>query len=268
MTKERWKQIEHLFLEAVELDPHSRIRFLDEHCNGDPDLRRSVEEMLASDGDGQDLDQAVSRASRMSDAAWNQGLRIGAYEIVREIGRGGMGTVYQAIRKDGGFEQAVAIKLMRGGLDTGDFARRFRNERRILARLDHPNIARLLDGGTSPDGDPYIVMELVEGEAISVYCEKNHVSLEQRLTLFLSVCDAVRYAHQSLVVHRDLKPSNILVTNDGIVKLLDFGISKLLDPDSEDGTNPRTKTEFRMLTPEYASPEHIRGEDVTTLADV
>src|SRR5262249_19941660 len=189
--------------------------------------------------------------------------RIGAYQIVEEIGHGGMGEVYRAVRADGQYTKEVAIKLVRSGFESGSLAERFRNERQILASLDHPNIARLLDGGTTKDAVPYLVMELITGVPIDQYCDDHSLSVSDRLELFRQVCAAVQYAHQRLVIHRDIKPSNILVTHDGVPKLLDFGVAKLLDPSVNTGT-----TIVRAMTPEYASPEQIRGEHITTGSDV
>jgi serine/threonine protein kinase len=194
------------------------------------------------------------------------GRHFGSYEIIREIGRGGLGAVYLAVRSDGEYRKEVALKLIRRGLDTDDILRRFRNERQILAQLDHPNIARLIDGGTTDDGLPFFVMEYVKGEPISTFCESHQLDTNQRLELFRKVCGAVTYAHQNLVIHRDLKPSNILVTDDGDPKLLDFGIAKLLTAESE--TFTQTAPALRAMTPEYASPEQVRGERITTASDV
>lgn len=207
-----------------------------------------------------DAASATSAASRVE--------RVGPYRIVRELGSGGMGTVFLAVRDDGQFEQRVALKVIRHALaHTPGLVARFLEERRILAVLEHPGIARLLDGGVTEDGAPWFAMEYVDGEPLDQYCDARALSVEQRLTLFASVCTAVQYAHQHLVVHRDLKPSNVLVTSDGAVKLLDFGIAKLLDPlDALDADAPRT--EWQAMTPEYAAPEQVRGGPVTTQTDV
>ncbi|MGZ5004605.1 MAG: protein kinase domain-containing protein [Chthoniobacterales bacterium] len=194
------------------------------------------------------------------------GRQFGSYQIMREIGRGGLGAVYLAARADDEYRKQVAIKLVRRGLDTEDILRRFRNERQILAQLDHPNIARLIDGGTTDDGLPYFVMEYVNGQPINGYCDANALSTTERLTLFRKVCSAVTYAHQNLVIHRDLKPSNILVTQDGEPKLLDFGIAKLLSAGDELFT--QTIPALRVMTPEYASPEQIKGDKIMTTSDV
>ena len=191
------------------------------------------------------------------------GRRIGVYQIEAEIGHGGMGEVYRAVRADGQYKKEVAIKLVRGGYDTTAVLERFLHERQILASLDHPNIARLYDGGTTQEGLPFLVMELIEGTPIDQYCEEHELAVNERLKLFRQICAAVQFAHQRLVIHRDIKPSNILVTADGIPKLLDFGIAKILDPAAKAET-----TILRPMTPEYASPEQVRGETITTATDV
>jgi serine/threonine protein kinase len=196
------------------------------------------------------------------------GARIGAYKIVREIGRGGMGAVYLAVRADSEYQKRVAIKLVKRGMDTDFILRRFRNERQILASLDHPNIARLLDGGTTADGLPYFVMEYIEGQPLYRYCDGEKLTIHERLRLFTNICNAVAYAHQNLVVHRDIKPSNILICSDGTPKLLDFGIAKLLNPELTPDTITPTATAMRLMTPEYASPEQVRGEPATPASDI
>ena len=194
--------------------------------------------------------------------------RIGVYRIVREIGRGGMSVVYLGERDDGAFEQRVAVKLIKPGTDTEDVLRRFEQERQILASLNHPAIARLYDGGSTERGHPYFIMELVEGEPIDVYCRSRGLELEARLELFVTVCEAVQSAHDKSIVHRDLKPSNILVSDTGQVKLLDFGIAKALDREALPNSAPATRQAVRLLTPEFASPEQVRGEPVTAASDV
>ncbi len=194
------------------------------------------------------------------------GQMIGPYRIVAETGRGGMGAVYVAVRADDEYQRRVAIKLIKRGMDTDAIIQRFWRERQILANLDHPNIARLLDGGTLSDGRPYFVMEYIEGKRLDAYCEDRHLDVNGRCRLFLDVCGATAYAHRNLVVHRDLKPSNILVTAEGTVKLLDFGLAKLL---FEDGTaSVLTHAGINPMTPAYASPEQIRGAPVNTASDV
>ena len=276
MTPARWQQIKEVFDQALEHGPATRIVFLDQVCAGDPDLRREVDSLLdhfETDGPIDELAQGfVTPLVVGLHPEAVEGRGVGNYRVLRQIGQGGMGAVYLAERADGAFEQQVALKLMRRGMRTDELRMRFVHERRILARLTHPNIARLLDGGLTEDGQPYFAMEYVAGEPINRYCDARQLSIEARLRLFATVCRAVQYAHQSLVVHRDLKPSNILVTEgrDGTpqVKLLDFGIAKLLDREEEDTAVPHTRTGMRVMTPEYASPEQVRGEPVTTASDV
>src|SRR4051812_23094578 len=196
------------------------------------------------------------------------GRTIGSYLIIQQIGRGGMGTVYRAVRADGEFQIEVAIKFVSRGMDSGLVSERFRKERQILAKLEHPNIARLLDGGTTDHGLAYFVMEYVHGEPLTKYCDSHQLSVAERLRLFRRVCDAVSYAHENLVVHRDLKPDNILVTKDGVPKLLDFGIAKLLDASEREENDPGAMTMVRVGTPAYSSPEQIRGQSVGMGSDV
>lgn len=193
---------------------------------------------------------------------------VGPYRIEREIGRGGMGHVYLAVRNDQAYQKRVAIKILRRGSNARALEWRFKSERQILATLDHPNIARLLDGGTTEDGRPYFVMDYIEGERIDRYCDQQRLTIQERLMLFLQVCDAVQYAHRNLVVHRDIKPSNLLVTAEGVPKLLDFGIAKLLNPSSSLVGMEETVTGQHPMTPKYASPEQIRGQAITTASDV
>ena len=207
----------------------------------------------------------------MNPAAQNDridGLRIGPYRLVRELGRGGMGTVYLAVRSDDAFQKRVALKVLKRGMDTDAIVRRFRNERQILASLDHPYISGLLDGGTTPDNLPYFAMEFVEGQPIDEYCEARRLDTTARLEMFTKICAAVQYAHQNLIIHRDIKPANVLVTADGTPKLLDFGIAKLLNADRGGQTYAATAAGSPLMTPEYASPEQVRGEVVTTATDV
>lgn len=271
----RWQRLEALFYEALDLDPARRSEFLDRACAGDNDLRREVEKLLrASEETVGFLHQPVRDAAReiVSESGDASGLRIGAYRLIRTLGEGGMGRVYLAARADDQYRQNVAIKVMRSsvGRSPGMLVR-FRAERQILANLNHPNIARLLDGGLTPDGLPYLVIEYVDGAPLDDYCGRSNLSIEARLRLFRTICSAVEYAHGNLVVHRDIKPANILVTADGSPKLLDFGIAKLLDPgaDSVAGAEPAlTRSTERLMTPEYASPEQICGQAVTTATDV
>lgn len=271
-TAERWQEIKHILDNAIKRDAEGRIAYLCEACRGDEGLRAEVESLLAYEERAMNFieQSAVAVAGQVLEEAGAEviGQRIGAYRITGEIGRGGMGVVYLAVRADEQFEQRVAIKLIKRGMDTDSILRRFRNERQILANLDHPNIARLFDGGTTDDGLPYFVMEYVEGLPINAYAEAHNLDTVGRLKLFRIVCAAVQYAHQNLVIHRDLKPSNILVTADGIPKLLDFGIAKLLDEDSSTQMTEATATGLRFVTPEYASPEQVRGGSVNTVSDV
>ena len=254
--------------EALELDTDRQRQFLDHSCADDADLRAEIDMLLAHQVDtGSDvMEECAADAARLrldAAGATKIGTRIGAYKIVREIGHGGMGTVYLAERDDEHYHQQVAIKLINPGLGGDIIRRRFQNEMQILADLNHPNIARLFDGGEIASGVPYLVMEYVDGIPINVYCNEHNLSTEQRLKLFCTVCDAVQYAHQHLVIHRDIKPGNILVTEEGLPKLVDFGIAKLVDGTAEAGA-----TAMPIMTPEYASPEQVRGASVTTATDV
>lgn len=269
MQAERWKQIEDLFQSALDCAPEKRAALLDSACRADVKLRAEVESLLRWHEDGRPTQPALQDALRVMDdraAHLEEGRRIGPYRIIRELGRGGMGAVYLAARADDTFHKLVAAKLIRRGLDTDDILQRFRSERQILATLDHPNITRLLDAGSTDEGLPFLVMEYIEGEPIDRYCDARKLNITERLKLFQSVCAAVRYAHQNLVIHRDIKPGNVLVTREGVPRLLDFGIAKLLAPGSEPGE--ATLTTARRLTPEYASPEQLRGEAITTATDV
>jgi tetratricopeptide (TPR) repeat protein len=268
MTPERWRRIDSILQECLDLPPAARDIFLTSACAGDDDLRGEVEELLAAEEvTPQALASAIAEAAHSvsSPAAEAAGTRIGVYRIVREIGRGGMGVVYQAERDDDEFHKQVAIKKVLRGMDTDFVLGRFRHERQILAGLEHPYIARLIDGGSAADGRPYLVMELVEGEPLLDYASRRNLDLPARLDIFRKVCSAVEHAHRNLVVHRDLKPGNILVTADGSPKLLDFGIAKLVYP----GAAPLDATGFlRLMTPEYASPEQVLGAPITTATDV
>lgn len=269
MTPERWQQIRRVYEEAVSLAAPDRRPFLTRTCAGDGELLQEVESLLRyEDRAGsvflkQPAADLIGVAVAEARVPTRIGRRIGVYEILEQIGHGGMGEVYRAARVDGVYEKQVAVKFVRSGYDSGLVIDRFRHERQILATLDHRNIARLLDGGTTEEGIPYLVMELIEGLPIDEYCERHDLGISERLELFAQVCSAVQYAHQRLVVHRDLKPSNILVTAEGSPKLLDFGIAKILDPAAGAET-----TLIRPMTPEYASPEQIRGETITTASDV
>jgi serine/threonine protein kinase/tetratricopeptide (TPR) repeat protein len=264
MDKQRWTKIRSLFESALEYNADERDEYLRKACGDDDNLYEEVKSLLAADAAPHDLfgGKAIE-AVDLSDLSL-EGERVGAYQIRERIGIGGMGAVYIADRADGQFEQTVALKLIKRGMDTEAILRRFHDERQILARLDHPNIARLLDGGLTDDGLPYFTMEYVDGDPIDRYCDNNRLSINERLGLFLTAVAAVQYAHRNLVVHRDLKPSNILVATDGTVKLLDFGIAKMLDADDDE----LTRTGARLMTPAYASPEQMAGRPVTTATDV
>ncbi|HQQ76611.1 MAG TPA: protein kinase [Thermoanaerobaculia bacterium] len=266
MNAELFQKARKIFDEAVELPETERAEFLRRSC-GAPEVREEVEALLR-EAEGPAFTDGVREAiSGLQDEGPGAaaGRRAGPYELIREIGRGGMGSVYLARRADEAFHRDVAVKLVQAGLEAGPILARFRAERQILASLSHPNIATLLDGGTTDGGLPYFVMEYVDGLPIDVYCDRKGSPLDERLRLFLLVCDAVQYAHRNLVVHRDMKPSNILVTPDGVPKLLDFGLARLLTPE---GGDERTATEWHALTPAYASPEQVRGGPVSTLSDV
>ena len=269
MRSDQWPQIEEILQSVMEQPPADRAALVETACRDDAELRREVESLLAFHGDDSlTKDSAFGDAMRLLQRQYGgltEGHRIGVYRILREIGRGGMGNVYLAARADETFHKLVAIKIIRRELDSDDIVQRFQRERQILAMLDHPNIARLLDGGTTHDGLPYFVMEYIEGEPIDQYCDARNLAIADRLTLFQGVCSAVSYAHQRLIVHRDIKSANVLVTKEGVPRLLDFGIAKLFDPDV---LQQKTLTGFRALTPECASPEQMRGEPVTTASDI
>jgi serine/threonine-protein kinase len=260
MDPNTWERLEAIFFDALALDGEDRTAFLDRACNGDADLRAEVEAVLASHlaiAEGEPLE--IPPEGRV-------GTRVGAYRLEALVGRGGMGEVYRARRADGLYDQEVALKLVRSGLPPYEMVRRFRLERQILARLEHANVAALLDGGVTEDGQPYLVMQFVRGVPITEYADAHRLPIPDRLALFVTVCRAVQFAHANLVVHRDLKPSNILVTADGQVRLLDFGISKLVDPEGTGGVVPTES--LLLLTPEHAAPEQFLGLPITTATDV
>jgi non-specific serine/threonine protein kinase/serine/threonine-protein kinase len=273
MIREHWGSVKEKLQAALDLEPEKRRAYLDEAAGSDPELRRELESLLvAHEKAGTDfLNTPTAPATAMAETTKRSeifiGRRIGPFQIINQIGAGGMGEVYRAFRIDE-YEKEVAIKVVRAGQESGFSVSRFKNERQILARLDHPNIARLLDGGTTDDGLPYFVMDFIEGKPIDEYCVSHKLPTEDRLKLFSQVCSAVQYAHQRLIIHRDIKPSNIVVTSDGTPKLLDFGIAKILDPEAPAGQFERTLTIFRALTPGYASPEQVKGETITTASDV
>lgn len=274
MTPERWDRIKDVLGAALDLPPEDRTSFLDQQCVGDAQLRIEIELFLSSERDAgteflgeASLAEVAAVLLPAEENIWI-GRRVGAYQITRLIGAGGMGEVYRAFRADDQYRKEVALKVVRAGQDSGSVITRFRNERQILASLEHPNIARLLDGGTTDEGMPYFAMELIEGDPITEYCDRHKLSIPERLRLFAQVCGAVQYAHQHLIIHRDIKPGNILVTTEGTPKLLDFGIAKILTLDSASSFSDATLTSFLVLTPRYGSPEQIQGKPMTTASDV
>ncbi len=281
MTPERWRRVKHILNEALERGGVADSEFLCEACDDDAELRHQVEVLLTSDRDAGEFLAPIDLLTNLTGSEESQirltepplfseitaGRRIGPYEIVQEVGRGGMGAVYLAGRADGQFRRRVAIKFVKPGLGIRDSLWRFQNERQVLAQLDHANIARLLDGGTTEDDLPYLVMEYVEGVPIDSWCDVRRLSVADRLKLFRSVCAAVQYAHEKQILHRDIKPANILVTADGIPKLLDFGIAKVLDPELYSQTL-ETGAGLRPMTPDFASPEQARGQPLGPPSDI
>lgn len=271
----RWPELDAIFTASLDLVGTAREVFLDQACGGDAELRQEIDRLLAAaDVSGDFLENRDELIDRLKEARLDRtaaqpavGQRIGAYRLLEEIGRGGMGVVYLAERADGQFEHRVALKLLDRWASDAAGLRRFHLERQILARLQHPNIARLLDGGVTDDDRPYFVMDHIEGAPLDHYCDEHRLDLRRRLQLFQDVCAAVEFAHRNLIVHRDLKPSNILVTAEGTPKLLDFGVAKILEPGPAGDTTP-TLTGVLPMTPEYASPEQVRGQPLTTGSDV
>lgn len=260
-----WREAKQILFIALHRTPPERTAYLEQACKGDEDLRSFVDRLLQAEECACFLDYPVFRILESRDDGLSLGDRIGTYRLERLLGKGGMGTVYLATREDD-FTKFVALKVLKRGMDTEEIVRRFRRERQILADLNHPNIAQLFDGGTTIDGLPYLVMEFIDGEALDYYCRRKDFNVENRLQLFQTVCHAVHFAHQNLVAHRDLKPSNILVTAQGVPKLLDFGIAKLI------GSKVRLTTTLtdshRLMTPGFASPEQWRGDPVGLASDV
>ena len=271
MNTERWYRIEALFEQALRLPEVERSGFLDEVCSGDPELRHELTALIAGSPTwAASVRSAVIAEVRMlaSDVAAQVGRRIGAFRLIRLVGEGGMGAVYLGKRDDAQFTQRVAIKIVPRAFSSPSSIARFRDERQILAALEHPNIVRLLDGGSTDDGLPYLVMEYIEGLTITQYATRHQLSVRRRVELVRQVCTALQHAHRHLVVHRDIKPNNILVDVDGAPKILDFGIAKLLAPIAPFEREARTVTGAAMFTPEYASPEQARGDAVSTGSDV
>jgi serine/threonine protein kinase len=270
MKSDRWNLIEEIFQGALERPSDARMRYAEQACGNDKQLLGEVRSLLESDSDAETVLRAAIaedlRAMTKTSSLSEIGLRLGPYLLVRELDGGGMGVVYLAVRSDDHYFQIVAIKMIRKGLDSPDLVQRFRRERQILATLNHPNIGAILDGGETEDGRPFIVMEFVEGQPITLSSQGS--STRERIELFRSVCSAVHYAHQKLILHRDIKPSNVMVTPDGVVKLIDFGISKPMEPQLVLSEVTATEPSSRMMTPDYASPEQIQGKELTTATDI
>ncbi len=265
MHHETWQRLGSIFLDALERPAADRAAWLDEACRGDASLRAEIEAMLEAHGDGDsDRPECLLPSAEPAGAPLEVGTRLGPWRIDALVGRGGMGEVYRATRADDQFQQQVAIKVVRPERATPELVRRFLQERQIMARLEHPNIAALLDGGLAAGGQPYLVMQYVEGVSVTRYAVEHHLDLEACLRLFVTICDAVQFAHRHLIVHRDLKPSNVLVSGDGVPRLLDFGIAKLLDTSSAASTTG----DLLLLTPEHAAPEQFLGNAITTATDV
>ncbi len=273
MDAGRWERVKDVFSSALERDRAARQPFLDQACAGDPELRAEVQSLLDAHehtGDFIEVPAAQQTLGLEADpqpASWI-GRRVGSYRIVAEIGRGGMSEVFRGVRADDEYHKEVAVKVLRPGYDTRSLVERFKAEKRILASLDHPNIARILDGGSTDEGLPYLVMDYIKGRPIDEYCREQQLSLKERLKLFRSLCSAMQYVHQHLMVHGDLKCSNVLVTDEGFVRLLDFGVARLIHPVSSGDPADRDAPGPIALTPEYASPEQIRGGVVSTASDV
>lgn len=264
MTPEKWLKIKEIFNEAVEMETSKRASFVQSACQDDEEILSEVEKLLDEDTKDETLFDPFIESNPFLTKPDALGSVIGKYKVIKEIGEGGMGSVYLAEREELG--NKVALKIVKSGMNTADLLRRFKTEQQILANLEHPNIARLLDNGTTEDGLPYYVMEYVEGETLLKFADENQLSTKDRLQIFRKICSAVQFAHNRLVVHRDLKPNNILINKDLEPKLLDFGIAKVLSP--EQSKQKGTATLLGMMTPNYASPEQLRGETVTTASDI
>jgi eukaryotic-like serine/threonine-protein kinase len=272
MQTNRWSLIEDVFQGALERPFAERKQYLADACGDDPELLAEVESLLENDHDAESALRSLVAddltAMTKSSISADLGSQVGPYLLVRELDSGGMGVVYLAVRSDDHYFQIVAIKMIRKGLDSAELVQRFRVERQILATLNHPNIGAILDGGDTKEGRPFIVMEYVEGQPITLASEGRALSIRQRIELFRSLCSAVHYAHQKQIIHRDIKPSNVMVTPEGVVKLIDFGTSKPLEPQLVLKDDTPTETGFRMMTPDYASPEQLQGKQLTTATDV
>src|SRR5580658_8639011 len=272
MQNNRWSLIEEVFRGALERPLAERKQYLADACGNDPELLSEIESLLESDHDAEHALRSLvaddlTELTRSSVSA-DLGSQVGPYLLVRELDSGGMGVVYLAVRSDDHYFQIVAIKMIRKGLESAELVQRFRVERQILATLNHPNIGAILDGGETKDGRPFMVMEYVEGQPITLASQGRTLSIRQRIELFRSLCSAVHYAHQKLIIHRDIKPSNVMVTPEGVVKLIDFGTSKPLEPQLVLKDDTPTLSGFRMMTPDYASPEQLQGKQLTTATDV
>ncbi|MEM7587427.1 MAG: serine/threonine-protein kinase, partial [Acidobacteriota bacterium] len=270
-SAQQWRRLEELFHAALELDIPARAAFLEKECGDSPELRAELERLLDSSQDDTTLEGMVAGAAAATSFSldpFQAGDTLGSYRLLEVLGQGGLSTVYLAERADDQYLAQAALKIVSRGMDSKDLRDRLCQERQILASLDHPNIARLLDGGATREGQPFFVMEYIEGQDLETYCDRRRLGINERLDLFRQVCDAVHYAHRNLVVHRDIKPGNILVTDQGIPKLLDFGIAKILDPEPGLQLAEPTLTGRRLLTPQFASPEQMRGETLTTATDV
>ncbi len=266
MDAARWQQVKSILDQALQVDAKQREQFVTDTCAGDSSLSSEVNEFLGFSEHAENLLPDNGLADffpESTEVPYKLPERVGPYRILREIGRGGMGIVCLARRDDGVYDRFVALKLIGSGVHHAKFTKLFWRERRILAQLDHPNIARLLDGGTTEAGQPYYVMEFVDGEPLDLYCQKHSLNLRQKLELFIPICSAVSYAHRNLIIHRDLKPANVLVTHEGVPKLLDFGVAKILADEAQ-----TTTTTGMPLTPFYASPEQVRGESLTVASDI
>jgi serine/threonine-protein kinase len=269
MNSERWEKIGIIFDEALKLSEPERSNFIKSACGHDIEMINEVRSLIEADSNVPSVLKAqAADAINIRSHINYEGKIIGNYKVIKQIAEGGMGSVFLAERADGQFEQKVALKIIKPGMNSNEIIKRFLSERQILARLQHPNIAKLLDGGLTDDNLPYFTMEYVEGEPIDEYCDKNNLSVEERLKIFITVCSAIQYAHHNLVIHRDIKPSNIMIKKDGTVKLLDFGIAKVLSEDTLNEGENLTQTGLHVMTPEYASPEQIKSEHVTTSTDI
>ena len=277
-----WNRISKVIDKTLILEPESRIPFLEDTLGGEPDILREAKDYLSFIEDAERenflndefltesfIAREISSAMELYASAEHIiGKQIGPYQIRRLLGEGGMGSVYLAERNDGEFNQHVAIKFLKSGIYSLYLRERFKREKELLSRLYHPNIARLLDGGITDEGSPYLIMEYVEGDPVDVYCKENGLNLQERLSLFLQICKAVQFAHSKLIIHRDLKPDNIYVTPTGQIKIMDFGIGKSLSPDIGEGYNDFTQTGNILASFDFAAPEQFKGYDISIQTDI